>query len=188
VEQERKYRVSDVAELLESLREQSYCCVGDEVLEDRYFDTPSGDLGRNDFVLRIRRQGEKVFFAEKGPRFRRRDGEYDRVDLEVPLQDPAELVSLLERRFGVTWRLVRRRQTYIRPDSPEVVIDYLSQVGTFAELEGLSGMLESLASQLRGLGAQESRNYREIIVEWCRLAGLPAGDVYGLDERGPLLR
>ncbi len=112
----------------------------------------------------------------------------DRVDLEIPLGDPEELTSFLEGRFGVTWPLVRRRQTYAGADGPEVVVDYLTQVGTFAELEGASSALEALANQLRGLGMQEVRNYKEIILEWCGLAGLAIEDVYGLDERGPLVR
>ncbi|MBI1894162.1 MAG: CYTH domain-containing protein [Candidatus Rokubacteria bacterium] len=190
VEQERKYSIADEEALIGSLQGLSYYLEGDDLLEDRYYDTADGSLARNDFVLRVRRKNEVFLFAEKGPRFRRTDGEYDRVEVEFPLTNVDALEeSLVGRGLRVTWRLVRRRLTFSGgPGSPGVVVDRLAKVGSFLEMEGKSGELARLAGELRGLGRQETRNYREIIEDWCRGRGIQGREVYGLDQNDVLSR
>jgi predicted adenylyl cyclase CyaB len=190
VEKERKYWVADEEALVASLAGLGYYQESDDLLEDRYYDTADLSLAGNDFVLRVRRKNEVILFAEKGPRFRRTDGEYDRVELEFRITDVAALEdSLAKKGLRVTWRLVRRRLSFSEKiASPGVVVDRLAKVGSFLEMEGKSGDLGRLAGELRGLGRQETRNYREIIVDWYRSEGVQGGEIYGLDQNDVLSR
>jgi len=57
-------------------------------IEDRYFDTPEGDLGARGFALRLRRMGDESLVALKGEGTER-GGATSRLEIEAPWSRPA---------------------------------------------------------------------------------------------------
>ena len=131
-----------------------------------------------------------MLLAEKGPRFRRNSGEYDRVELELPVGDLEEVErAIFAKGLEVSWRLQRRRQSWTKTASHvAIVLDDLGALGAFLELEGPSADLGKVAGDLKGLGKQETRNYRELVLDWSREKGIESSDVYGVDLAGLLVR
>jgi predicted adenylyl cyclase CyaB len=190
VERERKYRLADKSALERYLRNQGFRKTGDHVIDDRYYDTEARELKPNDFVIRVRIIDRRWRIAMKGPRFRKRSGEYDRIELEFDALDSRAVErQLLKKGLEITWRLERRRKTFSKPDlGAEVVIDEMPVIGDCMEIEGDSNTISAIASEAPGLGAQETRNYQELIEAWCGEKGVDFGEVYGLGTRGLLKR
>jgi adenylate cyclase class IV len=190
VERERKYAVASEKDLELSLADAGYRLSSDDIIDDRYYDISESTLALNDFVLRLRKVNDEAYMAEKGPRYRRSDGEYDRVELELPIGDVDRFeTEVALKGLRPSWRLERRRSVFrTKTKAPEVVIDRLTSVGTFMEMEGRSSEMESLVGKLKGLGQQETRNYKDLVLDWCRGQRLDAEEVYGLDAKGILIR
>ncbi len=177
-------------EVLASLEAHGFSITTDTKIDDRYYDTADKSLSLSDFVMRLRLDNGTASLAEKGPRFCRANGEYDRVELALPIHDVGAFeAAIAKKALRTSWRLERRRRTFrAKGNACEVVIDSLAKVGTFLEMEGPSSSLESLSESLRGLGRQETRNYHELILDWCTAAGMEGHEIYGLDSNGVLTR
>ena len=192
VEIERKFFVDDRIALEDSLLAAGFQRVSDTMVDDRYFDNAERTLERSDFVVRLRMQNGRCYVAQKGPRYRHANGEYDRVELELAVADLSEAeAELAARGLQITWRFCRRRTTYTTEVTQglSVVIDELPGVGTYSEVEASSsdGVSATLAL-LRGVGSSESRNYREIVIAIARERGASDDEVLGLSEEGIQIR
>jgi len=190
VERERKYRIADRQALDRYLRERGFRKIADHILDDRYYDTAERDLKPYDFAIRIRIIDRRYRIAMKGPRFYKKSGEYDRIELEFDALDSRSVERQLERKgLEVTWRLERRRRTFSKSGSGvEIVIDELPVIGDCLELEGNSNAVAKIAAEAPGLGAQETKNYKELVEAWCFENGVAFGEVCGLGPRGLLRR
>jgi predicted adenylyl cyclase CyaB len=188
VERERKFRITDRTAIELSFKELGFKETQNAVIDDRYYDTPEQSLAPNDFVIRVRLSDNVFRLALKGPRFLRSSGEYDRIELELAkLSAPEVEAQLKQKGLLVVWRLQRRRITFRKEDTKaEIVIDELPLLGDCLEMEGDSYTLALLSGSLKGLGNQETRNYKELIAAWCAENGEDFSVVYGLAEEGLL--
>lgn len=190
VERERKYRIADSARVERFLHSQGFRKIADEIIDDRYYDTRDRDLEPWDFVIRIRVTDGNHRIAMKGPRFYKRSGEYDRIELEFDaLSDQQVEAQLGQKGLEVTWRLERRRKTFRKSGSAaEIVIDELPVIGHCLELEGDSNTIAQIVAELPGLGSPETRNYRELVEAWCVENDVNFASVSGLGSSGLLKR
>lgn len=58
--------------------------VGSFLISDYYFDTPKGELSRQKWALRVRREGEHVWITIKGPSRESDGGILERTEMELP--------------------------------------------------------------------------------------------------------
>lgn len=105
---------------------------------DEYYDTPDGQLEKQDLVIRIRSNGEKKFIALKSPRIKLPSGMTNRIELEF-LSPEGEKVheQLLSQGLKPNEAAEKERWTFIYNDC-EIVLDRLPFIGTFIEIEGPS--------------------------------------------------
>ncbi len=190
VERERKYRITDEAGLVRWLAERGLKEGGDTEVVDRYYDTVERNLAANDFVVRVRLRGGGAVVALKGPRFRRLEGEYDRIELEFEAIGGDEVQrELAGKGLMETWRLERQRTYYGRPGAAMAVcVDRLEGIGVFVEIEGPERVLAELSTGLEAIAEVETRNYREIVVDWFRDSGQDPERLLGLGRGGALVR
>ncbi|MGO9122445.1 MAG: CYTH domain-containing protein [Desulfomonilaceae bacterium] len=57
---------------------------GSFLIRDYYFDTAAGELSRQKWALRIRREGEQVWITVKGPSRESKGGILERTEMELP--------------------------------------------------------------------------------------------------------
>jgi predicted adenylyl cyclase CyaB len=190
VERERKFRIADCTVVRRSLKQLDFTEVESSVIDDTYYDTPDRSLEPNDFAIRTRAIDGKVRLALKGPRFWKTSGEHDRIELELESLSGPEIEKQLERKgFMAVWQLRRRRTTFRKRDvDVEIVIDELPVIGDCLEMEGDVEALADLSKSVDGLGVQETKNYKELIEDWCSKNGEDFSRVFGLTENGLLKR
>ncbi len=73
-------KIGDMVSIDDYMLEQA----GSFLIRDFYLDTPAGELSGQKWALRIRRQGEQVWIAVKGPSRERNGGILERTEMELP--------------------------------------------------------------------------------------------------------
>jgi adenylate cyclase class 2 len=148
---------------------------GRRLQEDCLLDTPDEQLRRRRSALRIRMESGKSLLTFKGPV--QASSVKVREELETVIGDGVLLLRILEE---LGFRVWFRYQKYREEFSLDEVIVALDEtpVGTFVEIEGGD---RGIAEMAQALG-REPRDYlldsyRGLFVEYCRLRGLPAGDM-----------
>jgi adenylate cyclase class 2 len=177
-EVEQKYPVVDLAQVEASLKTLHASAQPSIEQTDLYFSHPSKDFARTDEALRIRRVGQDNFVTYKGPKLDA--ATKTRQELEIPLQSGQEgfdqFSSLLS---ALGFRPVREVRKLRRPFElrwqdrlVHVVLDDVTSVGTFVELELVVGpdeveaakeCIALLANQLR-LDQPDRRSYLEMLI------------------------
>lgn len=146
---------------------------------DEYFDTPDGQLKKQDLVIRIRSNGEKKTIALKSPRIELPSGMTNRIELEF-LSAEGEKVyeQLLNQGLNPNEAAEKERWTFIYDDC-EIVLDRLPFIGSFIEIEGPS---EDAIHKIVGLLDLSScqiirKNYGELMMDKFRELQLPLFNV-----------
>lgn len=105
---------------------------------DEYYDTPDGQLKKQDLVIRIRSNGDKKTIALKSPRIDLPSGMTSRIELEF-LSAEGEKVheQLSSQGLNPNEAAEKERWTFIYHDC-EIVLDTLPFIGSFIEIEGPS--------------------------------------------------
>lgn len=105
---------------------------------DEYYDTPDGQLKKQDLVVRIRSQNEKKTIALKSPRIDLPSGMTKRIELEF-LSAEGEKIhdQLTSQGLKPNEAAEKERWTFIHHEC-EIVLDKLPFIGTFIEIEGPS--------------------------------------------------
>lgn len=173
-EVESKHSVPDPVALIARLEALGYRGSAAQEQLDEYYDTPDGQLRRQDLVARLRVVAGVVTAGFKGPRTYPDDGTSRRVEVEFPAA--ADVRDAFARQGLVpVWRLAKRRREYRPADGPLVVaVDELPELGTFAEFEGDPARIALAREQVAGLiGPPERRNYAELAADWLRGHGRP---------------
>lgn len=184
VEMEAKYSVRDVA-LLWTLLDEHATRSKDEVLQrDEYYDTAGRVLNSQDFVVRVRRHGDRIEVGMKGARLRSPSGEYSRVELEFSPKSEDELNAELARRDLVcTWFFEKRRVEFVWGSlTARVVVDAIPEIGYFVEIEGsLKAILEIETILTQALKGKEGRNYKELFVAFKQANGMSDEAITGAE-------
>lgn len=146
---------------------------------DEYYDTPDGQLKKQDLVIRIRSNGKKKTIALKSPRVKLPSGMTNRIELEF-LSAEGEKVheQLLRQGLNPNEAAEKERWTFIYDDC-EIVLDRLPFIGSFIEIEGPSevainkivGMLDLSSSQII------HKNYGELMMDKFRELRLPLTNI-----------
>lgn len=173
-EVESKHLVPDPAALADRLASLRFRAAPVQEQLDEYYDTPDGQLRRQDLVTRLRVVGGLVTAGFKGPRTYADDGTYRRVEVEFPATGDVR-DAFARQGLVVVWRLAKRRREFRRGGTELVVaVDELPELGTFAEFEGDPAQITLAREQVAGLiGPPERRNYAELAADWLRGHGRP---------------
>ena len=142
---------------------------------DEYYDTPDGQLKKQDLVIRIRSYGEKKIVALKSPRMELPSGITSRIELEF-LSGEGEKIheQLLSQGLHPNEAAEKERWTFVYDDC-EIVLDKLPFIGSFVEIEGPSEIaINKIVSLLNLSSCQVVRqNYGELMIEKFRELRLP---------------
>ena len=178
-EVEQKFPLSDGPALESKLRELGAATFETIEQVDIYLAHPARDFGETDEAFRIRRVGTKNFVTYKGPRID--NSTKTRSEIELPLPDGAAYAEDFKRlQETLGFRLIAevhktRRKSHLhwQEVEVEVVIDEVTGVGSYAELEILAdgsevevakAHLASLAEELK-LSNSERRSYLALLLE-----------------------
>lgn len=133
---------------------------------DEYYDTPDGQLKKQDLVIRIRSNGQKKTIALKSPRIELPSGMTNRIELEF-LSAEGEKVDeqLLSQGLNPNEAAEKERWTFIHDDC-EIVLDKLPFIGSFIEIEGPSEVaIQNIVSLLDLSSCPVVRqNYGELMI------------------------
>ncbi len=175
-EVESKHPVPDPAALVRRLEALGFRGAPEQEQLDEYYDTPDGQLRRQDLVARLRTVAGSGTAGFKGPRTYAADGTYRRVEVEFPAGGGTR-EALARQGLVAVWRLAKRRREYRRDHDRGglvVAVDELPELGTFAEFEGDPALIMRAREQVAGLiGPPERRNYAELAADWLRGHGRP---------------
>lgn len=146
---------------------------------DEYYDTPDGQLKKQDLVIRIRSNGEKKTIALKSPRIELPSGMTNRIELEF-LSAEGETVhdQLLSQGLKPNEAAEKERWTFIYNDC-EIVLDRLPFIGSFIEIEGPSEDAIQNIVQLLSLSTCQvvRKNYGELMKDKFRELQLPLSNI-----------
>lgn len=188
VETEAKWRLEAVAEFEELLESNGATLRRTSLQRDEYYDTPGHTLEAHDFVVRLRYLDDETLIALKGQRFESRRFDISRIELEFPTISREDIKSQLgARNLQVKWYFEKRRRTFSVPGFDALVeIDEIPELGFYVEFEGLADEIHRLESLLqRHLVAKETRNYKEIFVDYCVARGLSSSEIKGAQFNNP---
>lgn len=146
---------------------------------DEYYDTPDGQLKKQDLVIRIRSNGKKKTIALKSPRIELPSGMTNRIELEF-LSAEGEHVheQLLSQGLHPNEAAEKERWTFIYNDC-EIVLDKLPFIGSFIEIEGPSENAINKVVHLLDLSSCPvvRKNYGELMRDKFRELQLPLSNI-----------
>lgn len=147
---------------------------------DEYYDTPDGQLKKQDLVIRIRSNGEKTTIALKSPRIELPSGVTNRIELEF-LSAEGEQVheQLINQGLNPNEAAEKERWTFIYNDC-EIVLDRLPFIGSFIEIEGPSEDAIHKIVHLLDLSSCQiiRKNYGELMMDKFRELQLPLTNIW----------
>jgi adenylate cyclase class 2 len=179
LEVEQKFRVADPQALVLRLSALGAELGEPQLQVDRYFNHPARDFAQTDEALRIRQVGEQNYVTYKGPKLD--STTKTRREIEAPIAPgPAAAEQFAELLVALRFRPVadvrkQRQKTVVERHGwrIEVVLDRVTGVGTFAELEigveqpemeAAKQAIRSLAQELE-LADSERKSYLELLLE-----------------------
>lgn len=146
---------------------------------DEYYDTPDGQLKKQDLVIRIRSNGRKKTIALKSPRMELPSGATNRIELEFMSAEGEQVHEQLQNQ-GLTPNEAaeKERWTFIHNES-EIVLDKLPFIGSFIEIEGPSeNAIQEIVSLLNLSSCRVVRqNYGELMIAKFRELQLPLSNI-----------
>lgn len=146
---------------------------------DEYFDTPDGQLKKQDLVIRIRSHGNKKTIALKSARIELPSGMTERIELEF-LSAEGEKVQeqLTKQGLSPNESAEKERWTFLQEDC-EIVLDRLPFIGTFCEIEGPSEDAIQKIVHLLDLSSFQTvrKNYGELMIDKFRELQLPLSNI-----------
>jgi len=169
LEIEVKIPNADHKELKRRLKLLGAECLGEDNQEDLYLTHPCRDFGETDEALRLRSANGDSFLTYKGPKIDA--GSKTREEMEIMVEEPESLLSLLEKLgFRKVARVGKRRISYHHA-GVKICLDKVEGLGDFVELEYMGQELErgqkaigDLMTKLR-LKGNERRSYLELLLE-----------------------
>ncbi|MGC9453286.1 MAG: class IV adenylate cyclase [Phycisphaerae bacterium] len=176
-ETEVKYRVESLREIRDALRALGGEPIGEVVETDCFFDTPAGDLLREDRGIRIRRSvsirggscpGVLTYKGPRDPNSRHKV----REEVETTVGD-VEAAAAVLRACGLrpVVTIQKRRQRWDM-DRCEVSLDELPLLGTFVEIECESvEQIEAVRKALSLDGEAITESYLQLLAEHCPRIG-----------------
>lgn len=146
---------------------------------DEYYDTPDGQLKKQDLVIRIRTNGNKKTIALKSPRIDLPSGMTSRIELEF-LSVEGEQVhdQLTNQGLAPNEASEKERFTFIHNDC-EIVLDRLPFIGCFIEIEGPTEAAINEIVHLLNLASYRvvRNNYGELMKSKFRELQLPLSNI-----------
>lgn len=147
---------------------------------DEYYDTPEGQLKKQDLVVRIRSSGKKKTIALKSPRVELPSGASSRIELEFLSADSENVhEQLLGQGLAPNEAAEKERWTFTYNEC-EVVLDKLPFIGSFVEIEGPSEKAISEVVDLLNLSSCRvvKKNYGELMRAKFQELRLPLTNIF----------
>ncbi len=147
---------------------------------DEYYDTPDGQLKKQDLVIRIRSFGDKRMIALKSPRVELPSGLTNRIELEFLAAEGNAVQDQLEKQGLQTREAAEKeRWTFVFKDF-EIVLDTLPFIGAFIEIEGPSEAAIHEIVQLLHLSTSKviRKNYGELMMDKFLELNLPQSNIH----------
>jgi len=129
----------------------------------------------------LRNTGSSARISYKGPLAYAKDSaKYSRIEFEVDAGKNARK-ELIEDGYEVTWFFEKRRAEYRRPGLRIVIaVDEVPEMGYFIEIEGAVEFTSEIESALQPcLGAPETRNYKDLFIDFKTQQGVDPSSVKG---------
>ncbi|HEY6306538.1 MAG TPA: class IV adenylate cyclase [Candidatus Angelobacter sp.] len=189
-EVEVKFRIEDIGQLIDRLKELGFHLVTERTHEmNTLYDLAGGPLRRRDALLRIRKYGPKWTVTYKD-RSRIKPGRHKtRREIETRVEDGRALAEILEASgFKPGFAYEKFRSEWVgSPTNPlaqepagddgppagagHVVIDE-TPIGNFGEIEGPPQWIDEVARRLGISPAQYiTASYAELFVQWKKKTG-----------------
>jgi adenylate cyclase class 2 len=148
--------------------------------QDCLLDTAEQSLFKARSLLRVRSEDGRALLTFKGPV--QPSAMKLREEIEANADDPAVVLSILERiGFRVWFRYEKRREEFAF-DEVIIAVDE-TPIGTYVEIEGSEAGVRAAALALaRGPADYVTESYRGLYVSYCEAHGWPVGDM--LFDRG----
>lgn len=147
---------------------------------DEYYDTPDGQLEKQDLVIRIRSTGNKKTIALKSPRIELPSGMTNRIELEFTAAEGERIhEQLTNQGLSPDESAEKERWTFIHKDC-EIVLDKLPFIGSFVEIEGPSEHAIQEVVRLLNLSSCPvvRQNYGELMKTKFRELNLPLTNIH----------
>lgn len=146
---------------------------------DEYFDTPDGQLKKQDLVVRIRSNGAQKTIAIKSPRVELSSGMTNRIELEFLSAEGEKVREQLSKQGLISNEAAEKeRWTFVYEDC-EIVLDKLPFIGSFVEIEGPSETAINEIVVMLQLSTCEviRQNYGELMIAKFRELQLPLNNI-----------
>ena len=160
MEIEQKYRIKNPKIIRTALKKLRARKIASGFETNELLDR-KGELRRKKSVLRLRRYGKKTTLTFKGPRLK---GTFKRR-VEIETQVPGMIIKKILEALGFKtfFRYSKTREEY-HFGHCVVVLDHLSRLGWFVEVEGSPAKIRSVAKKL-GLrkSDEEDRSYPQLL-------------------------
>jgi len=158
---EQKYSIHNPAAIRRSLKKLGAKKIGGGMESNEIFDI-NGILRRKKILFRLRRYGgRRASLTVKGPRLKHRYTK--RLEIEMPVDYGKAKVILKILGYGVRATYSKKREEY-NLLSCTVVVDHLSRLGWFVEIEGKPKAIGRVAKLLDlPSSARESRSYLSLL-------------------------
>lgn len=156
---------------------------------DEYYDTPDGQLKKQDLVIRIRSNGEKKTIALKSPRITLPSGMTERIELEfISAEGENVQEQLLDQGLNPGESAEKERWTFMHNDC-EIVLDRLPFIGAFMEIEGPTEEFIYKIMEMLGLSSCPAirKNYGELMKDKFRALGLSTSNICATFAKEALL-
>ena len=181
VSKEKKFKVLNYKVLVSVLISENFCLRKKVLQVDEYFDTKKGNLESFNYILRIRREKNLLNQEECkevsiiGPSFFSDSGDYTQFEISIPVLDRNDLdkkIKLMS--LENVFIFEKKRTSYAKESSSlEISLDEIPEIGFFIELSGNSNEIDKLVMKLKNsLGNSESRNYKDIFIEYQKMKGI----------------
>lgn len=146
---------------------------------DEYYDTPDGQLKKQDLVIRIRSMGERQVIALKSPRVELPSGMSERIELEFVSAEGERVQEQLLTQGLHSNEAYEKERWVFTFNACEIVLDKLPFIGAFVEIEGPSEeAIEHVVHMLDLTTCQViKQNYGELMKEKFRQLQLPLSNI-----------
>lgn len=160
---EQKFHIHNPTEIRRQLKKLGAKKLASGHETNEIFDI-NGTFRKKKILLRLRRYGNhRVCLTLKGPRMKHRYTKRLEIEMPVDYRKTKAILNLLG--YSVRATYSKKREEY-KLLSCSVVVDYLSKLGWFIEIEGKPKAIGRIAKLLAlPASARESRSYLKMLSE-----------------------
>ncbi|MSR77129.1 MAG: class IV adenylate cyclase [Candidatus Omnitrophica bacterium] len=144
---EQKYRIKNPKVIRAALKKLGARKIASGFESNELLDR-KGELRRKKSVLRLRQYGKSTILTFKGPRLKVKGSYKKRVEIETDVEGVSAKGILEALGYKTFFHYSKTREQYSY-SSCSIVLDHLSKLGWFLEIEGSPSRIGRIAKQLK---------------------------------------